>query len=217
MKKQTLSIVVSMLLTSLAVFGQDEQKKGFIFDPAEDLVGQKTAAYFGTLFAKMEKAAAQSPDYDTFRTVMKPAAESIKGFYGGTLLDADWIIKQVYYPSHFLARGFDLKKVKELAVFIKKMKEKPEPQLSEPGHGSIIQPRLIAMRYPVVKDGKVQCILSMMVRTEEYLKAVGLDQCKAYRITCLGVVAEEKGDLSKTAPKVRLELPSTEWVIEYEK
>lgn len=217
MKGLRISIWAVIVLAGTLAYGRQEQKEGFVCDPEQDPVGQKTAAYFEALFSKMAKAAAQSPDYDSYRKIMKPAAESIEGFYGGTLLDADWVIKQVYYPSHFLARGYDLKKVKELAVFIKKMKENPAPQLSEPGHGSIVQPRLIAMRYPVVKDDKAQSILSMMVRTEAFLSAVGLDECKAYRITCLGVVAEEKGVLSQNAAKVRLELPSTEWLIEYEK
>ena len=148
---------------------------------------------------------------------MKPVAEQTEGFYGGTLLDSDLVIAQVYYPTHFLARGYDLKKVKELTAFIKLMQDTPAPQLSEPGHGSLLQPRLIAMRYPVITDGKVQSILSMMVRTEAYLNAVGLDKCKAYRITCLGAVAEEKGKLTKDTKQVKVKLPSTEWVIDYQK
>lgn len=216
MKTQRISVLAAVLLASLTVYGEEEQKKGSVCIPAEDPIGQKTVAYFDAMFDKMAAAAEKTPDYDSYRDIMKPLAESTKGFYGGTLLDTDWVIKQVYYPSHFLARGYDLKKVKELSIFIKKMKEHPEPQLSEPGHGSLVQPRLIAMRYPVIRDEKVKSIISIMVRTEEFLKTVGLDQCRAYRITCLGVLAEEKGKFSTIAKQVRLQLPSTEWVIEYQ-
>ncbi|MBN1547331.1 MAG: hypothetical protein JW902_11780 [Syntrophaceae bacterium] len=143
-------------------------------------------------------------------------AEATDGFYGGTLIDSDWVIAQVYFKSHFLARGFDLKKVKELSAFYKMMKESPAPQLSEPGHGSLVQPRLIAMRYPVMKDGKVKNILSVMVKTEAYLKAVGLDKRRAYKIICRGELAEEKGKLPKDYKQVKLDLPSTEWIIQYQ-
>jgi hypothetical protein len=188
----------------------------FISNPADDAIGSKTALYFKGLFELMAKAAAKDPDVDSFRAAMKPVADGTTGFYGGTLLDSNWTIVQVYDKAHFLARGFSLKKVKELTGFIKKMAESPAPQLSEPGHGSLIQPRLIAMRYPVIKDGKMIKMVSMMIKTEAFTKAVGLDDCKAYRITCLGQVAEEKGKL-KSPTTVKLELPSTEWVIEYSK
>jgi hypothetical protein len=96
------------------------------------------------------------------------------------------------------------------------MRKAPAPQLSEPGHGSILQPRLIAMRYPVITAGKLQGIVSMMVRTEKFLEAAGLDKCSAYKIICRGVPAEEKGDLSADHREVKLALPSTEWVIQYD-
>ena len=96
------------------------------------------------------------------------------------------------------------------------MDVKPAPQLSEPGHGNLVQPRLIAMRYPVVKNGKMTSMVSMMIRTEAFLKAVKIDTCKAYKFTCLGKEAESSGTLSKAAKEVKVELPSTEWVIQYE-
>ena len=110
-----------------------------------------------------------------------------------------------------------MKKVSQLDFFWEQMRKKPEPQLSEPGHGNIVQPRLIAMRYPVMTDGRMESIVSIMVRTEAFLKATGLDQCRCYRITCRGVQAEEKGDLSGEVNKVALQLPSTDWVIEYKR
>jgi hypothetical protein len=210
-----LSVLAAVLLAAPKAVGEETQVSSC--DPNNDEIGSKTVAYFNGLFGGLEKAARQSPDYDRFREIMKPVAEQTEGFYGGTLLDSDWVIAQVYYPTHFLARGYDLKKVKELTAFIKLMQDTPAPQLSEPGHGSLLQPRLIAMRYPVITDGKVQSILSMMVRTEAYLNAVGLDKCKAYRITCLGAVAEEKGKLTKDTKQVKVKLPSTEWVIDYQK
>lgn len=215
MRKQTAFFLAAMLcITITMVRGQSAT---FVSEPNDDIIGSKTAAYFKMVFEQMGTAAAKNPTVDTFRDALRPVAEGTKGFYGGTLLNADWTIIQVYNKSHFLARGFDLHKVKELAGFIAKMKDNPGPQLSEPGHGSLVQPRLIAMRYPVITNGKMTGMVSMMIRTESYLKAVGLDQCKAFRITCLGLGAEEKGKLSKSPNKVTLTLPATEWIIEYDK
>ncbi|MDO8301757.1 MAG: hypothetical protein Q7T18_00795, partial [Sedimentisphaerales bacterium] len=170
-KSARLFVVAALLMCACGTFGADPN-----CDPSNDEVGRKTLAYFNDLFGKMAQAAQEDPNYDSFRKIMKPVAEEVKGFYGGTLVDPDFVIRQVYYPSHFLARGYDLKKVKELTEFYKTMKEKPSPQLSEPGHGSLVQPRLIAMRYPVIVNGKFKNIVSMMVRTDEYLKAAGLDE-----------------------------------------
>jgi hypothetical protein len=216
MKKNVvwLSLAIVLMFTVKAS-GQEAQDPNA--DPNNDEIGRKTIVYFNALFEKLGKAAEKDPNYDSYREIMKPVAESVEGIYGATLVDPNWVIAQVYYPSHFLARGFDLKKVKELTEFVKLMKEKPAPQLSEPGHGSLIQPRLIAVRYPVIKDGKVKNILSMMIRTNIYLEAVGLDKCSAYKITCKGILAEEKGELSKNHKEVKLNLPSTEWTIQYQK
>jgi len=207
--------MTSVLLCAVNVLGQEAQV--YSCDPNNDEVGCKTVAYFTDLFDKLGSAAQKDPGYDNYRKIMKPVAESTKGFYGGTLVSPDWIITQVYYPSHFIARGFDLKNVKELKSFYKMMQEKPAPQLSEPGHISVMQPRLIAMRYPVIKDGKVKNIISIKVRTESYLKTVGLDKCSAYKIIFDGKLAEEKGKLAKEHKEVKLQLPSTEWIIQYQK
>lgn len=184
--------------------------------PTEAELKSAVEAYFSDQFQRLGKAAAQSPTEETFREIMKPQIEKIDGLFGSTLINADWEIRQVYFKRDFLAVGFSLKKVKQLDVFRKKMEEKPGPQLSEPGHGNIMQPRLIAMRYPMVKDGKMAGMVSMMVRTEAFLKAVKLDTCKAYKITCLGTEAESKGTLTDARKKIELELPSTSWVIEFE-
>jgi hypothetical protein len=58
--------------------------------------------------------------------------------------------------------------------------------------------------------------VSLIVRTEHFLRAVGLDACAAYAITCDGVEAERKGVLSDQRKRVVIPLPSTEWTIEYE-
>ena len=181
-----------------------------------DELGKKVKAYFEDLSNKLKPVAAQAPTPQNFRGVMKPAVDAIDGFYGATLVDAGWVIQQVYNPSHFLARGFDLKKVRELDYFYKRMREEPSPQLSEPGHGSLLQPRLISMRYPIIKDARFGGFISLMVRTESFLKATGLDKMKAYKIICLGKLAEQKGELSPGYEKVTVELPSTEWEIQYE-
>ena len=177
---------------------------------------QGAKAYFEDKFTRLSQVARQYPTIETYRQLMRPQAEKIEGFFGGSLIGPDFVIRQVYHPSHFLARGYDLKKVIELKYFYKKMTEAPSPQLSEPAHGSLVQPRLIAMRYPVLKDGKLENIISMMVRTEYFLKAVGLDKCKAFKIICLGEPAEGKGVLSDKFKEVTLDLPCTKWRIQYE-
>jgi len=184
--------------------------------PSESELKASVESYFDNLFQRLGKAAEQAPTVDTFREVMKPQIEKIDGLYGATLINGDWEIRQVYFKRDFLAVGFSLTKVKELDAFRKQMDVKPAPQLSEPGHGNLVQPRLIAMRYPVVKNGKMTSMVSMMIRTEAFLKAVKIDTCKAYKFTCLGKEAESSGTLSKAAKEVKVELPSTEWVIQYE-
>lgn len=184
--------------------------------PTEAELKTAVESYFADLFGRLGKAAEKSPTEETFREAMKPQIESLDGLFGATLLNTDWEIRQVYFKRDFLAVGFSLKKVKELDAFRKLMDEKPGPQLSEPGHGNIVQPRLIAMRYPMLKDGKMTGMVSMMVRTEAFLKAVKLDTCQAFKITCLGKEAESKGTLTAARKQVTLTLPSTEWVIEYE-
>ena len=184
--------------------------------PAEAELKTAVETYFNDLFQRLGKVAEQSPTEDTFRELMKPQIEGVDGLFGATLINADWEIRQVYFKRDFLAVGFSLKKVKELDGFRKLMAEKPAPQLSEPGHGSIVQPRLVAMRYPMIKDGKMTGMVSMMVRTEAFLKAVKLDTCKAFKFTCLGKEAESKGTLTDARRQIKIALPSTEWVIEFE-
>lgn len=180
-----------------------------------DAVGKAAADYFQAAFERLKTVADQKPTVDSLRDAMKPLAEQTDGFFGGTLIDTNFVIRQVYNPRDFLARGFDLKKVKQLDDFWADMRKEPAPQLSEPGHGNLVQPRLIAMRYPVLTDGRMESIVSVMIRTEAFLKATGLDRCKGYRITCRGTKAEEEGKLDGDVRSVSLKLPSTDWVIEY--
>ena len=183
--------------------------------PPDDPVGVATAAYFAKQFENLKAVADRQPTPETFREAMKPLAEATPGFFGGSIIDTDFVIREVYYPRDFLARGFDLKKVKQLDYFWELMRKEPTPQLSEPGHGNIVQPRLIAMRYPVLKDGRLTAVVSFFVRTESFLEAVGLGDAKAYRITCRGVLAEEDGKLGDNPRAVTITLPANEWLIEY--
>ena len=183
--------------------------------PPDDPVGIATAAYFAKQFENLKAVADRQPTPETFREAMKPLAEATPGFFGGSIIDTDFVIREVYYPRDFLARGFDLKKVKQLDYFWELMRKEPTPQLSEPGHGNIVQPRLIAMRYPVLKEGRLAAVVSFFVRTESFLEAVGLGDAKAYRITCRGVLAEEDGKLGDTPRAVTVTLPANEWLIEY--
>jgi len=184
--------------------------------PTEAELQAAVESYFSDLFTRLGAVAAQSPTEDSFRDLMKPQAAKIDGLFGATLINADWEIRQVYFKRDFLAVGFSLKKVKELDAFRKLMDESPAPQLSEPGHGNLLQPRLIALRYPMLKDGKMAGMVSAMIRTEAFLKAVKLDTCKAFTFTCLGKEAESKGTLTDARKTVTLSLPSTTWVIEFE-
>jgi hypothetical protein len=183
--------------------------------PPDDPVGLATAEYFAKTFANLKAVADKQPDKDTFRAAMKPLEEATDGFFGGSFIDTNFVIREVFYPRDFLARGFDLKKVRQLDHFWDLMRKNPSPQLSEPGHGNLVQPRLIAMRYPVLKDGQLAAVVSFFVRTEHFLKAVGLDNAKGYRITCRGAVAEEKGKLGGSPKSVTVALPENEWLIEY--
>ena len=205
----TKTMLCVLAVTGLAAFAAQAA-------PTEAELKASVEAYFNDLFQRLGKAAEQSPTEDTFREIVRPHIEKIDGLFGATYINADWEIRQVFFKRDFLAVGFSLKKVKELDAFRKLMDEKPAPQLSEPGHGNIMQPRLIALRYPILKDGKMAGMVSMMIRTEDFLKAVKLDTCKAYAFTCLGKQAESKGTLSPSHKRVALALPSTEWVIEYE-
>ena len=184
--------------------------------PSETELHAAVTAYFGDLFRRLETVAAAAPTEQTFRAQMKPQVETVDGFFGGSLISADWEIRQVYFRRDFLAVGYDLKNVRELEGFRRKMAEQPGPQLSEPARGTFWQPHLISLRCPVIRDGQMVGMVSMMVRTTAFLKAVGLDTCRAYRIVCLGTEAEHSGTLSAKHREVRVALPATEWVIQYE-
>lgn len=199
-------ITLTLLLTALAI--QAAQ--------TDDPIGIATEKYFSETFARLGEVAAKKPTKDTFRKAMKPCAEATDGFFGGTYIDTDYTIRQVYKKRNFLARGFSLRKVKQLDYFWNLMDKNPAPQLSEPGH-SLTQPiHLIALRYPILTDGKLEGVVSMMIRTKAFLEASGLDQCKAWKIICRGEEAESDGKLSDNPREVKLTLPSTEWVIQYD-
>lgn len=210
MKKSWMIGVCMALLVGMA--GQEAKAQG-----AGDPMAGAVTGYVGKIMAGLGAVAEQQPTVDTFRDKMKTFMEATPGVFGATLIDTNFVIRAVYFKRDFLAVGFDLKKVKQLDHFWKLMQEKPAPQVSEPGHGSLVQPRLVAMRYPIMKDGRFEGIVSVMIHTDTFLKAVGLDTCSAYKIICLGVLAEEKGDLGKTYIEAPVTLPSTEWVIQYRK
>jgi hypothetical protein len=201
-------LICSWLISSCAIAAPVE--------PPDDPIGIATAQYFDTLFARLKAVVDRQPTKETFRKAMKPLADETPGFFGGTYIDTNFVIREVYNPRDFLARGYDLKKVPQLDYFWELMRSNPSPQLSEPGHGHIMQPRLIALRYPMLKDGRLVAVVSVMVRTPAYLEAVGLDKVSGYRITCRGVLAEEYGELSSHPRAVKVSLPANEWLIEYE-
>ena len=172
--------------------------------------------YVAGVMKGLGDVAGRQPTAATFREQMKPFMESTPGVFGASFIDTNFVIRQVYYRRDFLAVGFDLKKVSELDYFWKLMQTKPASQLSEPGHGSLVQPRLVAMRYPIMVNGQFKGIVSVLIHTDDFLKAVGLDRCHAFKIICLGKLAEEKGELTAEHHEVKLTLPSTEWVIQFQ-
>jgi hypothetical protein len=172
--------------------------------------------YVAGVMQGLQAVAERQPTVATFRQQMKPFMKNTPGVFGASLIDTNFVIRQVYHRRDFLAVGYDLKKVRELDYFWKLMGEKPAPQLSEPGHGSIVQPRLVAMRYPIIVDGQLKGIVSAMIHTDAFLKAVGLDACSAFKIICLGKLAEQKGELAEEHHEIKLTLPSTEWVIQFQ-
>lgn len=180
-------------------------------------IGPAVKNYFNTLFSRLEQVAEQKPTVESFRAAMKPCAEVTDGFFGGSYIDADYTIRQVYFKRNFLARGFDLRKVKPLKPFWKEMDKKPAPQLSEPSNGGLLRPSLISLRVPILTNGKLEAVVSLMVRTKEFFKATGLDECNAFKIFCRGELSEEKGELSNQPHEVNLALPSTVWVIQYDR
>jgi hypothetical protein len=208
MKKFALRL---MLLLCAGLFNQSAA----LAAPSEEALSKSVQNYFAPLFAGLQAAAEQQPTVDSFREVMKPFLTDIDGFFGSTLIDSDFVIRKVYRRRNFLAVGYDLKKVKELDYFWDLMRKSPSPQLSEPGHGSLLQPRLIAMRYPIMKEGQLTGVVSLMIRTKAFLKATGLDQVAAYRIVCRGQEAETKGELGKDYRQITLQLPANEWLIQY--
>lgn len=183
---------------------------------ADDPVGSAVQTYFDSLFARLKTVAEQQPSEKTFRPLMQPVAESFDGFFGATLTDADYTIRQTYFKKHFLAKGFNLRRVEQLIPFLEQMDRHPAPQLSEPARGTLMQPRLISMRYPVVTDGTLRGVVSIMVRTETFIAVTGLEKCPAFQIICRGVLAERKGTLSENPREITLQLPSTEWIIRYD-
>ncbi len=197
--------LLSFILLSAALFAEAET------------IGPAVKHYFDNAFSRLEKVAAQKPTVKTFRAAMKPCAEATDGFFGGSYIDSDYTIRQVYKKRNFLARGFDLRKVKPLEVFWKEMDSQPAAQLSEPSNGGLLRPSLISLRVPVITNGELEAVVSLMVRTEGFLNATGLDECNAFKIFCRGELAEEKGELSDQPREVKLALPSTEWVIQYDR
>jgi len=202
--------MVLVLVASLAVSNVRADNEG-------DAMAGVVSNYVAGIMKGLHDVAVQQPTADTFRAQMKPFIEKTPGVFGASLIDTNFVIRQVYYRRDFLAVGFDLKRVSELDYFWKRMKASPEAQLSEPGHGSLIQPRLVAMRYPVIVDGKFKGIVSVLMHTDDVFNALGLNACQAYKILCLGKLAEEKGELGATYHECKLSLPATEWVIKFKK
>jgi len=204
---------IAMLVVSVAMMAVSNARA----DHAGDVMATSVSNYVAGVMKGLKGVAEKSPSVESFREQMKAFMDNTPGVFGASLIDTNFVIRQVYYRRDFLAVGFDLKRVSELDYFWKAMKNKPAPQLSEPGHGSFIQPRLVAMRYPILVNGEFKGIVSVLIHTDDFLKAVGLDDCSAFKITCLGKLAEEKGELAATHHEAKLALPSTEWVIQFQK
>ena len=184
--------------------------------PADDPIGMAVETYFTVIFDEMGKVAANQPNKDTFRELMKPVEENIDGFTDGSLLDTNYVIQESYKDHIISPVGYDLRKQKELKDFLVMMDEKPEPQLSEPAHIPFY-PSFTALRYPVLNDkGELTGVISAFVKTKHFMQTTMLSQCRAYTITCRGTLAERKRRVSGEAKMVTVQLPSTEWIIVYD-
>lgn len=184
-------------------------------DPG-DVMGGNVSNYVARVMQGLKAVADGDPTPETFRDRMKAFMDATPGVFGASLIDTNFVIRQVYYKRDFLAVGYDLKRVGELDYFWKRMRQHPEAQVSEPGHGNLVQPRLVAMRYPILTaNGSFKGIVSVMIHTEAFLKGVGLDHCRAYRIICLGKLAEEKGQLGTGFHEATVTLPATEWRLQF--
>lgn len=184
--------------------------------PTEAELAQAVRGYFAGLFQRMERVAGKAPTEESFREVLRAEFKDVPGLFGASLIDGDWTIRQVLHRRDALAVGYSLKDVKELDAFRKAMAEHPGPQLSEPAHGGLLQPRLISLRQPILENGNMVRMVSVLMRTEAFLEATGLDRCKAYAISCQGKVAEREGKLSDARRNLTVELPATTWTIEFE-
>jgi hypothetical protein len=185
-------------------------------DPESTALAARVNRVFDRCFQELKQVAEQNPTADSFRQIVEPLAGRIPGFFDASLIDTNFVIRQVYMKRHFLARGYDLNHVGALRDFLDRMHRAPAPQLSEPARGGAMQPSVISMRYPVLAEGKLIIIVSLMIRTEAFLAETGLDRRPAWVIFCQGRKAEASGTLSDHPREITLPLPSTEWVIRFD-
>ena len=177
---------------------------------------RRVEAFFQPPCKVLAEAAAKEPDKKSFRKVMKPVVEKTEGFAGATLLDPDFVIRKTYRRSHAAAVGYDLKKTPSLKKFCEEMKKKPVPQISHPTRPRLMQPSVIVLRQPVINDGKLTGVLSLMILADEFLEKSGLADCPAYKVKCSDGYTFSKGKLSREHRHGVARLPSATWTIDYD-
>jgi len=177
---------------------------------------RRIEAFFAPSFKLLAEVAAKEPDKKSFRKAIKPVVEKTEGFAGATLLDSDFVIRKTYRRSHAAAVGYDLKKTPSLKKFCEEMKKKPAAQISHPTRPRLLQPSVVVLRQPVMKDGKLTGVLSLMILTDTFLEQCGLDSCPAYKVHCSDGYTFSKGKLSRDPRHGVAHLPSATWTIDYD-
>jgi hypothetical protein len=180
--------------------------------PMPQRIEQQVGSYVGLL----KRAAQQHPSPETFRKVMKPLVGALSGFREATLLSPEFVIHQVYHKRHAAGVGFDLRTVETLKPYLDLMVTSLAPQISGPSKAGLFRSSYIAVRHPIVEESTVTGCVSLMVSTKSFLKAVGLSECRAYRISCPDGGGCSQGVLSSDALKITVALPSMSWTIEYD-
>jgi hypothetical protein len=181
-------------------------------DPLQQQLQSAAQKYVDVLAS----AAAEHPSSKTFRDVMRPLVNGLKGFRGATLLGPDFVIRQVYYRRHAGGIGYDVKSHDALKGFYTMMCEAPAPQVSGPTRARLWRPSYVALRHPIVRDGELLGVVSLFVGTDTFLQGTALANCGAYRISSPDVESVSKGSLPPECRRVVVKLPSTEWTVEYD-
>ncbi len=201
------------LCIALLCMGMDAP--AFSASPEADSVSDRIKEYFKQHVDTLNKAAEQRPSERTFRKVMAPLVPTINEFKGASLLNRDFVIRQVYSRKHIAAIGYDLKKQEAVKVAHAAMLEQPAPQLNGPTKPTLLRSSFITLRVPFVEEGVLVGAVSLILDTKAVLKEVGISKWRAYRIKSSDGESFAHGELSSGTLHFKVQLPSLLWDVEY--